>query len=175
VKAISNILITGASSGLGAALAEQYAADGARLILWGRDKARLNATAERCRALGAIVDTDDFDLLEIDQVITRLKARDEETPVDLAFFNAGIGGELAKGKNVETPQRSHEIAMVNITAPVVSATVLAQSMTQRKRGHIVFLGSVAERYPLPMAPTYSGSKAGLAMFAEADEPTIAFA
>ena len=167
VKTITNILITGASSGLGAALAEQYAGEGVRLILWGRDEARLNATAERCRELGATVDVDHFDLRDVDELISRLQARDEQTPVDLAFFNAGIGGELAKGVSVETPRRSHEIAMVNIIAPVVSATVLAQSMTQRKRGHIVLLGSVAGRYPLPMAPTYSGSKAGLAMFAEA--------
>lgn len=148
-------------------MAEQYASEGVRLVLWGRDEARLNATAERCRGLGAIVEVGLFDLREVDQIISRLKAQDERTPVDLAFFSAGIGGELAKGEHVETPERSHEIAMVNITAPVVSATVLAQSMTQRKRGHIVFLGSVAERYPLPMAPTYSGSKAGLAMFADA--------
>ena len=100
-------------------------------------------------------------------LISRLRARDEHTPVDLAFFNAGIGGELAKGESVETFRRSHEIAMVNMTVPVVSATALAQTMTQRRRGHIVLLGSVAGRYPLPMAPTYSGSKAGLAMFAEA--------
>jgi short-subunit dehydrogenase len=166
VKAISNILITGASSGLGAALAEKYAAKGIRLILWGRDEQRLNATALRCRELGAIVEVDHFDLREIDLLISRLQVLDERTPVDLAIFNAGIGGELSAGVEVETPQRAHEIAMVNFAAPVVSATVLAQSMVQRKRGHIVLLGSVSERYPLPMAPTYAGTKAGLSMFAE---------
>ena len=148
-------------------MAEIYAAEGVRLILWGRDKERLETTAEKCRELGATVDVEGFDLREIGLLISRLKARDDKTPVDLAFFNAGIGGELAKGESVETPQRSHEIAMVNFTAPVVSSTVLAQSMILRGHGHIVFLGSVAERYPLPMAPTYSGSKAGLAMFADA--------
>ena len=121
----------------------------------------------RCRALGAVVEVEHFDLREIDLLISQLQALDERTPVDLAIFNAGIGGELSASDYAETPQRSHEIATVNFTSPVVSATVLAQLMAQRRRGHIVLLGSVAEQYPLPMAPTYVGTKAGLAMFAEA--------
>jgi short-subunit dehydrogenase len=121
----------------------------------------------RCRELGAIVEVDHFDLREIDQLTSHLQALDERTPLDLAIFNAGIGGELLASDYAETPQRAHEIAMVNFTSPVVSATVLAQMMAQRRRGHIVLLGSVAGHYPLPMAPTYAGTKAGLAMFAEA--------
>ena len=165
--AIRNILITGASSGLGAALARVYATQGTRLILWGRDEQRLNVTAVRCRELGAIVEVDHFDLREIDLLISRLQVLDERTPLDLAIFNAGIGGDVPASDYAETPQRSHEIAMVNFTSPVVSATVLAQMMAARRYGHIVLIGSIAESFPLPMAPTYAGSKAGLAMFAEA--------
>ena len=59
------------------------------------------------------------------------------------------------------------MAQVNFTAPVVGASALAGAMARRGRGQIVLIGSIAESFPLPMAPAYAGAKAGLAMFAEA--------
>jgi short-subunit dehydrogenase len=59
------------------------------------------------------------------------------------------------------------MAMVNFAAPVIGANAMAERMGQRRAGRIVLIGSIAALFPLPMAPVYSGSKAGLKMFAEA--------
>jgi len=165
------ILITGASSGIGAALArahaKAYAKFGVTLLLWGRDESRLNETARECRALGAEALTESFDLRDTPGFVTRLSAADAKTPIDLAIFNAGLGGTVAKTEFAESPERAQAIAQVNFVAPVAGASLLAGAMAKRGRGQIVLVGSISESYPLPMAPTYAASKAGLRLFAEA--------
>ena len=161
------ILITGASGGLGAALARAHAHTGAVLLLWGRDEVRLAQTASECRALGADCRTGLFDIRDLDDMLARLSAQDTETPIDLAIFNAGLGGSVSKDAIAETPQKSRATAEVNFVAPVMGANLLAEAMARRGGGQIVLIGSIAESYPLPMAPTYAATKAGLAMFAEA--------
>src|SRR6185436_10075124 len=165
------ILITGASSGIGAALArahaKAYAKFGVTLLLWGRDESRLNETARECRALGAEALTESFDLRDAPGFVTRLSAADAKTPIDLAIFNAGLGGTVAKTEFAESPERAQAIAQVNFVAPVAGASLLAGAMAKRGRGQIVLVGSISESYPLPMAPTYAASKAGLRLFAEA--------
>jgi len=59
------------------------------------------------------------------------------------------------------------IAEVNFTAPSIGANAVAGAMSARGTGHIVLVGSITESFPLPMAPTYAATKAGLKMFAEA--------
>lgn len=163
---MSNILITGASSGLGAALARAYAAPGNTLLLWGRDENRLKATLDACRERGATVEVACFDLRDIARMGAELRRLDALFPLDLAFFNAGIGGVPPAGQVSESPERAEEIAMVNFTSPVAGATLLGDLMAARGRGQLVLLGSIAGCFPMPMAPSYAGSKAGLAMFAD---------
>jgi len=161
------ILITGASSGIGAALARAYAKAGVTFLLWGRDEARLNEIAAQCRALGATAMTQSFDLRDVAGFVVRLTAADAATPIDLAIFNAGLGGTAAKEGFAEAPERTQAVAEVNFVAPVVGANTIAGAMAKRGAGQIVLIGSISESYPLPMAPTYAASKAGLRMFAEA--------
>jgi short-subunit dehydrogenase len=161
------ILLTGASSGIGAALARAHARAGVTLLLWGRDEARLHETAAQCRALGATAVTQSFDLRDAAGLVALLSAADTATPIDLAIFNAGLGGTVAKDDFAEAPQTAQAIAEVNFVAPVTGASLLAAAMAKRGRGHIVLVGSITESYPLPMAPTYAASKAGLRLFAEA--------
>ena len=158
------ILITGASSGLGAALARAYASAGVTLLLWGRDEARLNETAAACRARGATVTTQVFDLRDVAGFAKLLAAT---PPLDIAVFNAGLGGSAPADVFAETPEAAQALAEVNFTAPVVGANVIAGAMAARGAGHIVLVGSITESFPLPMAPTYAATKAGLKMFAEA--------
>lgn len=161
------ILITGASGGIGSALARSYAAPGVTLLLWGRDAARLEETAAACRAKGAVCHSESFDLRDTDGLITRLAAADAVTPIDIAIFNAGLGGTAPDDAAAETPQASRAVAEVNFVAPVMGANAVAAAMAARGRGRIVLIGSIAESFPLPMAPTYAATKAGLRMFAEA--------
>ena len=158
------ILITGASSGIGASLARAYAGAGVTLLLWGRDEARLNAVAVECRAKGADVTTQVFDLRDAPGFARLLAAA---PPLDIAIFNAGLGGSAPADVLAETPEAAQALADVNFTAPVVGANVIAGAMAAQRSGHIVLVGSITESFPLPMAPTYAATKAGLKMFAEA--------
>jgi short-subunit dehydrogenase len=97
---------------------------------------------------------------------------DESGSIDLAIFNAGVGGVTPADELTETTQRAEEIARVNFLSPVVGATLVGNLMAARKRGRIVLIGSVTESIPLPMAPTYAATKAGLAMFADSLEQSL---
>lgn len=161
---MGNILISGASSGIGAALARAYAAPGTALVLWGRDEARLAAVAADCRGRGAAVVTRTFDLADIAALLAALRAAE---PVDIAYFNAGLGGSLPRDAIAQDPAHAERMTAVNFTAPVIGANAVAPAMAARGGGRIVLIGSVAALFPLPMAPVYSGSKAGLHVFAAA--------
>jgi short-subunit dehydrogenase len=161
------ILITGASGGIGAALARAYAGDGATLLLWGRDQARLDRTAAACRARGAVCVTEALDIRDFAAMTARLAAADAATPIELAIFNAGLGGSVADDALTESPDAARATAEVNFVSPIIGAHVMAAAMAKRGRGRIVLIGSIAESFPLPMAPTYAATKAGLALFAEA--------
>jgi short-subunit dehydrogenase len=161
------ILITGASSGIGAALARAEARPDVTLLLWGRDAARLDDVAAQCRARGATVVSEIFDLRETAALAAKLAAADAATPIDLAIFNAGLGGTAPDSAVAEEPDTARAVAEVNFVAPIIGANVIAEAMARRGAGQIVLIGSIAESYPLPMAPTYAATKAGLRMFAEA--------
>lgn len=164
---VKTVLITGASSGIGAALAHAYAGPDVRLVLWGRNRERLDETAAACRARGATVMTSSFDLSDIGVLVRNLEETESTMGVELAIFNAGIGGSIPGNQVAQETRAAHEMASVNFTAPVVGANFMAGRMAQRGHGQIVLVGSIAGEFPLPMAPLYSGSKAGLALFAEA--------
>jgi short-subunit dehydrogenase len=161
------ILITGASSGIGASLARAYARGGVTLHLWGRDQTRLDEVAGQCRVRGAAVNIQAFDLRDMDGFLARLTAADAATPIDLAIFNAGLGGTAPDNLPSEAPQTARAVAEVNFVAPVMGAHAIADPMARRGAGQIVLIGSISESYPLPMAPTYAATKAGLRLFAEA--------
>jgi len=161
---MGNILISGASSGIGAALAKAYAAPGAKLVLWGRDHERLDRIAEACRGRGAEADTQVFDLTDTAALLAALAAAE---PVEIAYFNAGLGGSLARDAVAQEPLHVARMSAVNFSAPVIGANCVAAGMAARGSGRIVLIGSIAGLFPLPMAPVYSGTKAGLKMFAEA--------
>jgi short-subunit dehydrogenase len=133
----TKILITGASSGLGAALARAYAAPGKTLVICGRNSERLAATAEACRRAGAAVQDLCFDMREVDSLGERLQELDSALAFDLAILNAGVGGIPAAELIVEPLQHAHDVALVNFSATVVAATAVAQGMVERGGGHIV--------------------------------------
>ncbi len=148
-------------------MAQAYAGPDVRLVLWGRSRERLDETASACRGHGAAVETAGFDLSDIGLLVRNLENADSGAGIDLAIFNAGIGGSIPGSQAAQETRAAYEMASVNFTAPVVGANFIAGRMAQRGCGHIVIVGSIAGEFPLPMAPLYSGSKAGLALFAEA--------
>ena len=162
-----HILLTGASGGLGTALARHYAGPGVRLSLWGRDLDRLEALAQACREAGAQARVRSLDLTDLAAAQAALAAEDEADPVDLAIFAAGLGDIRAAGDMVEDAGLVARLGLVNFVAPTTLAAALAARMAPRGRGAIVLVGSAAAFHALPFAAAYSGTKAGLARFADA--------
>lgn len=163
----ATVLITGASSGIGAELARFYARSGRRLVLWGRDPARLEQVARDCRTMGATVATRELNLADGAAAIVAFREDDDAHPVDLLILAAGLGDMRQKAALTERAETVLELGLVNFATPAALATAGAERMVPRRRGHIVLLGSVAAFHALPFAPGYSGSKAGLLRFAEA--------
>lgn len=159
------ILITGASSGIGAALAGRMAAPGVHLSLWGRDAARLDEVARRARAAGASVDLVRLDLADPGQAARAAEAADDAHAFDTVILAAGRGGMREAGRLTEEPAEVARIAAVNLAAPMALASALAARMAARGGGRIALVGSAAAFVPLPQAPAYAASKAGLAVFA----------
>lgn len=161
------ILITGASGGLGAALAGHYARPGGTLLLWGRDAGRLETVAIACREAGAEVVVRSIDISDCGAAIAALEEDDDAGPIDLALFVAGAGDFRAPGDLVEDARQVERLGIVNFVAPSAMAAAIARRMAHRREGGIVLIGSAAAFHALPFAAAYAGSKAGLAHFAQA--------
>ncbi len=154
------ILITGASSGIGAALARHYAAPGTTLVLHGRDAGRLEAVAEACRTKGARVETARLDVRDRAAVAAWLRAANAAHPLDLVIVNAAINGG-DPGGDVETEATAFETLDVNVNGAFNVALPCVTLMRARGAGQIALVSSLAAFAPLPDAPAYSGAKAAL--------------
>ncbi len=159
-----SILITGASSGLGAALAAAYAAPGVRLTLGGRDKARLDAVAGLCQAAGAEVEATALDVCEREAVADWITASDAGRPLDLVIANAGISGGTGGGR--EPPEQVRRIFEINVEGVLNTVLPAVPLMVQRGHGQIALMASLAGYRGLPGAPAYCASKAAVKVFGE---------
>ena len=92
-----SILITGASSGIGEALALHYAAPGVFLALSGRNEDRLIQVSDKCAALGAKVHTKIIDVTDKEKMADWINKIFDEQPIDLVIANAGISGGTGGG------------------------------------------------------------------------------
>lgn len=154
------ILITGASSGIGAALAAHYAAPDAILVLNARGAARLEAVATACRAKGATVLCESLDVRDRAAVADWLARIDGAHGLDLVVVNAGVNGGHPAG-GIETEATAFETVDVNLNGALNVALPCVTLMVARGRGQIALISSLAAFAPLPDAPAYSGTKAAL--------------
>ena len=161
------IFITGASGGLGSALARLHAAPGVFLCLWGRDRARLDTAAEQCRALGSTVEVRSLDLADGEAALQALRAGDADSQFDMAYLVAGRGDTRAPGQRIESAELALRLGQVNFSVPAAMASELVQRMAERGGGRVVLIGSAAGQHALPFAAAYAASKAGLARYAQA--------
>ncbi|GBR71032.1 SDR family NAD(P)-dependent oxidoreductase [Gluconobacter kanchanaburiensis] len=162
-----HVLVTGGSSGIGAALALHYARPGTHLTLWGRNQSRLKDVAAQVVRRGATAEIFSLDLRKTDAALHALRKTDDDRQIDILILGAGLGDIRPEGALTETAEQVHEISLVNFTTPVTLATEMASRMALRKGGRIALIGSVAAFHDLPVATAYSGSKAGLARFSTA--------
>lgn len=166
----SNILITGASSGIGAALAREYAAAGRFLALSGRDTTRLEDVAALCRAAGAQVETRAVDVADAAAMERWLLELDRRQPLDLVIANAGI--TAGAGRGMESPAQARAVTATNIDGMLNTVLPLLPALQERRRGQIAITASLASFVGLPGAAVYCASKAANRVYGEALRPML---
>ena len=154
------VLIVGAASGLGAAIADAFHRDGARLVLVDRDAGGLARYADRDPRCSTLCG-DATDPASMDEAVRMAGA------VDILVHTAGIDPLSA----TDVPDTSlvdwQAVLSVNLTSAFLSARAVLPGMLERRRGTLLFTGSVAGLRPTPREAAYSVSKAGVIQLARA--------
>jgi short-subunit dehydrogenase len=152
----STALLTGATGGIGAAIADALGARGVRLLLSGRRETELSQRAEELGAQAVVSD------LAAAADVERLAAVALDAGVDVLVANAAhpATGMLAALSQDEID----EMLDVNLRAPIALARVLAPAMVARGRGHLVFISSLSGKSAQPASSLYSATKFGLRGF-----------
>jgi uncharacterized protein len=151
-----SVLLTGATGGLGHAIARRLRAAGAELVLTGRRAEVLEPLATETGARSVAVDLADPAQVE--------RLAREHAGVDVLVANAGLPGSgLLTSFSIEEIDRA---LAVNLRAPMVLARRLSEPMVARGSGHLVFMSSLAGKVGTPRSPVYSATKFGLRGFAQ---------
>ena len=155
--------ITGASSGIGAALARELAVRGAHVVLSGRDAERLAEVAADCGGETLILAFDVRD--EAALADATAKAMAWKGGVDLGIANAGIS---QRSRALKTSMQVYrDIIDIDLTAQIAFSQGLIGHMAERGSGGLAFISSVAGKVGVPMRTAYSAAKFGLAGYADA--------
>jgi short-subunit dehydrogenase len=156
-----SVLITGASRGIGAALAERFAAAGARPVLVARSADTLGEVAARTGGAAVPADLTDPDVVA--GLVARIEA--DHGPIDVVVNNAGIGEPACflDGSDAED-RRTFQL---NVLTPMSLCRQAAPGMVARGRGHLVNVSSLAGFVPFPGLATYAATKAALSQYTAA--------
>jgi short-subunit dehydrogenase len=162
----SVILITGASSGIGAALALEYAAPGVVLHLGGRNGDRLEAVAARARDAGADVRAVVVDVTDADATAGWVGEADDRAPLDLVVANAGVSAGTAGLGGGEPEDQVRAVFRTNVDGVLNTVLPALSRFTGRGCGQIALVASLAGYRGMPGAPSYCGSKAAIKVYGE---------
>jgi hypothetical protein len=159
-------VITGASSGIGRALAVEFASAGFNVWLAGRNRVALDEAAAECAATGVETDVVAADLATpagVDTMIAALRA--EPRQISILANNAGFG--LHGGFAATPPETAVDMIHVQLTAAVRLTRHLLPAMIERRDGRILIVASVYSFSPVPYQSIYGASKAFLSSWASA--------
>ena len=157
------ILITGASSGIGAACAKLFSKSGAKLILSARRKERLEELAKELNCPTFLLPLDVCDRTQIDSTISSLP--DDWKNIDILINNAGLSRGLEKQYQAEI-QDWEEMIDTNIKGLLYMTRKIVPGMVSRGQGHVVNLGSIAGRQTYPGGSVYCATKAAVKAISE---------
>jgi short-subunit dehydrogenase len=155
------IVLTGASGGIGQALAREFAGPGTYFALIARDKSRLQPLLEELRSAGGQGEVRAIDIRDRETLHAYLKDLDGRHPVDLVIANAGVTAGLGPNRTRELDADSDRQIDVNYRGVVNTITGVIDAMQQRRRGQVVLISSLAGMRALPDMPSYSATKAAL--------------
>jgi len=168
-----HIVITGASAGIGRALAIAYAAPGRVLGLVGRDTERLEACADACRARGAQVVTAQVDVRDAAAMQAWLCQFDDAYSIDLLIANAGVASTLSSARDWENLDRTSAIVDTNFYGAMHAVLPVMERMRPRRRGQVVLVSSLAAIRGMAISPAYCASKAALKAYGDSVRPLLA--
>lgn len=160
----NRILLTGATSAIGAELAKSYARPGVILYLHGRNEEKLIEVANSCREKGAKVimhRLDIRDLTALREWLSSLRA------LDLVIVNAGMNTHTGPDGEPEPWERVEALLDVNLKAAMVVVQSVLPAMRRKGRGQIALVSSLAAYFGLPVTPSYCASKAAIKAYGEA--------
>jgi short-subunit dehydrogenase len=161
------ILITGASSGIGAATARLFGRQGYRVVLAARRKEHLDSIAEEIDAFGGeslVVPMDITRLEEIENLVTC--SLEHFGQIDVLLNNAGLG-RLSWLENLDFTEDIDFQIQVNLTGLIQTTRAVLPHMLVRKQGHIINMGSMASLIATPTYTVYAATKYGIRGFTEA--------
>lgn len=156
-------ILTGASRGIGVALARELARDGGVVVLTARDAGGLEATAEAVRAAGATAHVVVGDVTRADDRERLLREARALGPIEVLVNNAGL--EIAIAVVDQSDEDITRQLDVNLTAPILLARAVLPEMVSRGRGAVVMISSMSGKSPTPWNSIYTATKYGLNGFA----------
>jgi short-subunit dehydrogenase len=167
---IKNVLITGASSGIGQALAEHYAKKGVEcLFLCGRNAQRLEDVANLCRQHHVMVETKILDVTDREETAKWIRSCDAKSPLNLVFANAGVSTGEETTENIYNTFNTNIFGVLNTVLPVLDC----YRQSPRKKAVIAITASIAGYHGLAGCPSYSAAKSCVKAYGEALRPRLA--
>jgi 3-hydroxy acid dehydrogenase/malonic semialdehyde reductase len=160
--------ITGASAGIGLAVAKRFATEGANLVLWARREDRLETIAAELRAShGITVRTDGVDVRDRDAVnAAALRLLGSAGTPDILLNNAGLAAGFSKTQDGD-PDDWDRMIDTNVKGLLYVTRAILPKMVERGTGHVVNLGSLAALQVYPMGNVYNASKFAVKALTEA--------
>jgi 3-oxoacyl-[acyl-carrier protein] reductase len=160
------IIITGASSGIGAATARRLARDGARLTLAARRLDKLKQVADEAQALGGEVLVVQADVRRREEIQQMVDATLKQWGrIDVLLNNAGVGYDTILVSM--PPERIRDEIAINLTAVIECTQAVLSIMLRQKSGHVINVASIAGLIGLPGSVVYSATKFGVNGFSDA--------
>ncbi|KAI3656824.1 hypothetical protein MP638_004033 [Amoeboaphelidium occidentale] len=168
-----HILITGASSGIGSALAREYAKPGTKLSLISRSTKKLKELKQELNRTGAQVEIYSVDVTDIRSLEETLKSIDDDHEVSTLIVNAGISkATLKDGEDDDFMSSVRPIVQTNYVGALATIQCILDRMIKRHAGKIVVISSLAGIVGVPTDPAYSSTKHGLSSFVTLLQPSV---
>ena len=163
-----NVWITGASTGIGAALAKRYASDGHTVFISARSADKLQALATETKSLAGVIKSFPCDVTDNESVLSAVKDIEANGTIDLAIMNAGYYEPIELEElNLEHFLNTYD---VNLFGVVRCLLAVLPGMRDAASGQIAIVSSVSGYTGLPRAAAYGSSKAALINLAESLQP-----